>query len=604
MAIVATCQQSRFHTETLDAATNDIDLKGVNVSVGDIELLNDAHLKLFSGVHYGLVGRNGSGKSTLLRAMGWRLLVGFPDAVRVLYVDQLEDGDAGRPVLQVVLDADVESVRAQHQTEALQAALEAGDAEGIARTVRRFRHEAQEAATTAAAKIATHRSGARGFDARKVLVEAEAQEERTRAALSAAVSEKEAKEAPVAAAAMLEAAFAQLALNDPGEAEGRAAAILAGLGLTPEQQAAPLSRLSGGWRIRVALAQALFLEPDLLLLDEPTNHLDLPAILWLQRYLSSLTGTTLVAVSHDRAFLNAVCDEMIVLRGGGLAYHSGNYDEYVQAVADKHEHTLKLKEGVERKRAHIEKSIEAGVRQAKKSGDDKKLGMVASRKKKLDRLGAEANASGHRFRLQKDMVGYHLSRANAVEVDKGEGRVRLDLPDPEPLRHVGPLVQLEGACFSYAATARARAVPANQVIQDVTLSIEPDSRIAIIGRNGSGKSTLIRLITGETQPTKGTVTRHPAARTAAFSQHAVEELRKGQDGGAKSPLAALQAEYPAASEKELRKHMGAFGTRVPPSFRLDVMTYMLITSNRCNYSGSAHNAVQRRPKVRFSVART
>ncbi|KAK9816604.1 hypothetical protein WJX72_002628 [[Myrmecia] bisecta] len=528
MAIVATSQQSRFYTETQDASTLDIDLKQINLSVGDRDLLTDAHLKLFSGVHYGLIGTNGIGKSSLLKALGHGILVGIPKYLRILYVDQLETTDEQQSVLDIVLRSDKAAVRTQHDVKVLQTALEDGCPEVVVKGLRQVKYQRLLDEMQDAQETATRRSGARGFDARKQLVDAESKVAQAEVDLKAPFDAREAATAVTSAQEMLDDLFMQLSIHDPGEAEAKARRILKGLGFKQAQHSELLSKLSGGWRIRVALAQALFVEPELLLLDEPTNHLDLPAILWLQSYLKTLEGTTLVVVSHDRAFLNATVEQIIVFRQGQLTYFMGNYDEYAEAKAEKELFTARAAESVEKKRAHIQASIQKGQQQAKKSGDDKKLGMVASRKKKLERLGMEKNEQGHRFRINKDRAGYHDSVRDVVEVERPEPPITFNFPPPEPLRHQGPLLAMEQVSFSYSPVPVGKA----PTVQNITLNIPPAAHIGLVGRNGSGKSTLIKLVAGSEAPSTGTITRHPQARVGVFTQHQVEELKRSGDASA------------------------------------------------------------------------
>eukprot|EP00884_Botryococcus_braunii_P007022 jgi/Botrbrau1/16320/Bobra.0066s0088.1 len=305
--------------------------------------------------------------------------------------------------------------------------------------------------------------------------------------------------------------------------------------------------------MRVALAQALFIKPDLLLFDEPTNHLDLPAILWLTRYLRQLEGVTLVVVSHDRTFLNAVTQEIIVMKNHKLAYHDGSYDEYVTNTEEKALHLMRMKESVDKKRSHIEKSIAEGVRAAKKSGDDKKLGMVASRRKKLDRLGLEKSAAGHRFQVSKDMIGYHLSNRQEIVVEPPDPTPVWKFPEPGPLRQGGALLELEAVSFGYPT----RPGFLRPVLSDVTMNVEMGARIAIVGANGAGKSTLMKLMVGELQPTSGSVRQLPQAKLGVFLQHHVEDLiGKAGEGG--TPLSHLAALFPGRKEQELRGHLGSF----------------------------------------------
>jgi ATPase subunit of ABC transporter with duplicated ATPase domains len=190
-AISATSQQSRFHTETLETPCRDVDLKQLALAVGDRELLADAHLRLFEGRRYGLVGRNGVGKSSLLKALGWGLVVGLPKSLRCLYVDQLEGVDLGMTPVEVVVAADTEAQRAQRESQALEAALERGDGADVARTLRQLRLDRLADEAEQARQIAERRSGERGLAARQALVAAEARLAAAREELGAPVSARE-----------------------------------------------------------------------------------------------------------------------------------------------------------------------------------------------------------------------------------------------------------------------------------------------------------------------------------------------------------------------------------------------------------------------------
>jgi ATPase subunit of ABC transporter with duplicated ATPase domains len=174
-----------------------------------------------------------------------------------------------------------------------------------------------------ASKIATKRSGLRGREARKVLIECEKElEEFNKKNPQTYVTSGMVTE-------IINEVYEKIELIDQDERKHRAVKLLKGLGFSEERINAPISRLSGGWRMRVALAKSLFLRPDILLLDEPTNHLDLPAILWLQEYVMNETGDmTVVVVSHDREFLNNVTEETIILRDKTLKYHAGNFEDW------------------------------------------------------------------------------------------------------------------------------------------------------------------------------------------------------------------------------------------------------------------------------------
>mmetsp|Transcript_45012 Transcript_45012/g.73349 ORF Transcript_45012/g.73349 Transcript_45012/m.73349 type:complete len:662 (+) Transcript_45012:157-2142(+) len=547
--LVATSQVTRFHIAETSSSQKDVDLKQVSISIGDLELLVDAELRLFSGVHYGLVGRNGVGKSSLLKSIAYGLLIGFPKAVRVLYVEQLDGIDPGIPVLSVILNSDKEALKLKRDAELLTKATESGSPQLAAMALRKLRMVSLKDTLEEAQKEAELRSGARGVAARATLVQAEAAvaEEGKREP----PTKQEVAEALSVAHDLLSDTISKLQLIDSDSAESRARRILKGLGFSLKTQDAPIGQLSGGWKMRVSLAQALFLKPDILFLDEPTNHLDLPAILWLQKYLSSLDSTTLVIVSHDRSFLNAVTEETIVLRHKKLTYFTGNYDEYVSNSEDARQFAMRMKESLDRKRAHIEKSIQSGLKQAKKSGDDKKLSMVASRRKKLERVGLERNDKGHRFKLNRDRAGYHNATRDQVEVDNGDPSLKWQLPEPSELRYQGPLLQVEGVAFWYVKGGK-------RVLNNVTLNIEQGTRIGLVGANGDGKTTLMKLIEGELSPCEGSISRHPQARFGSFSQHFVDELYNSTDSNA-TPLSILSSRSPGVKEGELRGHLSNFG---------------------------------------------
>jgi len=299
---------------------------------------------------------------------------------------------------------------------------------------------------------------------------------------------------------------------DAHAAPARAAAILAGLGFDTEAQARPCSSFSGGWRMRVALAAALFARPDLLLLDEPTNHLDLEAALWLEGYLTSWRGTLLV-ISHDRDLLNRVVGEIIHLEDGRLTRYAGGYDRFERTRRERQatQGRLRDRQIAERKR------IQAFV----------------------DRFRAKATKA----RQAQSRIKL-LERMEPVATVIEEATPSFAFPAPDPLPP--PLVVLDHARAGYD--------PERPVLKDVNLRIDMDDRIALIGANGNGKSTLAKVLAGRLKLQDGVITRARALRIGYFAQHQADEL----------DLAASPYDHVARARDDwaparVRAHLGGFG---------------------------------------------
>ncbi|KAG9284858.1 hypothetical protein G9A89_003781 [Geosiphon pyriformis] len=549
--IVGYSQQSRFHTETLETLSKEVDLRDVNLTVGTKELLVDARLKLKTGVHYGLIGRNGIGKSTLLKCIAEDALIGFPKNVRVLYIEQLESLNEQDTVVNIVLRANKERTRLLHEKQLLSSAIENdGTEEKISRIVRQVQLERLERELENARQIAIKRSGRRGVEARQELIQTEARVEAAKRVLEESHLNKPNQSYAILGQELLKEIYQKLEQIGADSAEARAQEILSGLGFSAKQQHSPmatLSSLSGGWRMRVALAQALFLEPDILLLDEPTNHLDLPGILWLQDYLNTLFDTTLVIVSHDRQFLNKIVSEIIRFKDTKLTYHIGNYEEFEENLENERLMKERKLQTQEKQKKHIEESIQKAKKKAKDSGNDKQLGMVASRKKKLERFGVDKSASGFRFKLSRDRIGYFNTAREEIVVERAEVASNWSIPTSTSLRQAIFLLQLEDVSFNYANSKAA-------ILKNVTLNIEPGTRFAFVGANGGGKSTLMGLLAGTLSPTRGTVTRHPKLKLAYFAQDHVDALNINS-----SAVTYLREKYPGTNESAARAHLGGFG---------------------------------------------
>lgn len=379
------------------------------------------------------------------------------------------------------------------------------------------------------------------------------------------ISEEVLKEETLAASDLLAELQSQLEPGKIAEVEVKARSILAGLGFPAAFLEKKVSTLSGGWRMRTNLAGCLLQATDILILDEPTNFLDLLGIIWLQRYLLRLRETgpnppTVVLVSHDRDFINAVCQELIILRDHELTYFRGDLNVYEASMRDKKLYLGRIKDAQEKQKAHIQQTIQQNIKQGKAAGDENKLRQAKSRQKKLDnRMGMEKSASGGRFKLNRDLVGYHLTARAEIDVPVDEKGVSITLPEPPDLRFPGSLISLEKVSFKYPAAKKAPPQPL--ILQDIDLTVHMGDRIGIVGLNGCGKSTLIKLITDTTKPTSGTATRHPRLRMGYYSQHAVEDLQEvGRAEPDLTALALLTRDVAGElAEGELRGLLGSLG---------------------------------------------
>lgn len=297
----------------------------------------------------------------------------------------------------------------------------------------------------------------------------------------------------------------------------------------------------------------MFQKVDVLLLDECTNFLDLPAVIWLQTYIQSLTDTTVLVITHDHDFADAVADELLVLRAQQLETFKGNLSAYEHEKKNQIKRMTKLKEVSDKHTAHMEDTIQGNISAAKRTGDDKKLKQAASRKKKIEeRSGLEVGMKGGRFKLNRDLAGYHLKNRADIEIPSVDPPVKMAIPlDPPALRFPGALLSLEDVSYAYP---KSRNKP---VLADVTLTVHPGERVGLCGLNGSGKSTLVNLALGLFAPSSGTIALHPRVRVAHFSQHEVEKLTALPPDA--TALSYVMSVHPNIGESTARKVLGTLG---------------------------------------------
>ena len=300
---------------------------------------------------------------------------------------------------------------------------------------------------------------------------------------------------------------------DAHSAPARAAQILAGLGFDEATQHRPCSALSGGWRMRVALAAILFLEPEVLLLDEPTNYLDLEGTLWLESYLKSYPHTVLI-VSHDRDLLNRAVGAILHLDQGKLTLYAGGYDDFEETRRAKQALQLKLKKKQDEERRHIEAFITRFKAKATKAAQ------AQSRVKALAKMKPIA------AQVDQSVTPFHF---------------------PQPTKALAsPLLRLEEAVVGYA--------PDKPVLTRPNLRIDQDDRIALLGQNGNGKSTFAKLIAGKLTANAGQVFGAKRVDVGYFAQHQLDELNPQE-----SPYDVMVKLMPDATEAQRRTRLGTYG---------------------------------------------
>lgn len=319
----------------------------------------------------------------------------------------------------------------------------------------------------------------------------------------------------------LDKVYEELRAIGAAAAEAKARRILAGLSFTPEMQNRPTKKFSGGWRMRVSLARALFMEPTLLMLDEPTNHLDLNAVIWLNNYLQSWKKTLLI-VSHDQSFLDDVCTDIIHLDNQKLYYYRGNYLTFKKMYVQKQKELLKQYEKQEKKL----KDLKAGGKSTKQAEKQTKEALTRKQQKgKKSRQEEESREATELLRRPREYT------------------VKFTFPNPPPLSP--PILGLHSVDFAYEGQ--------KPLFKNVDFGIDMESRICIVGPNGVGKSTILLLLIGKLNPTKGEMRKNHRLKVGFFNQQYADQLNMEE-----SPTEYLQRNF-NLQYQDARKCLGRFG---------------------------------------------
>lgn len=497
-------------------AAGDKDLLQSSRNASGLQASSFAHLncnlRLMKGERHLLLGKNGCGKTTLLRSLAARKLPGLCDSISIVHVEQDSPAIGEFTPLDVVLAMDKQRQALQKKASDVEEKCNSGELD----------EAAMEDAVARLCEI-----------------------------------------------------YEELDAEDEDDRSKKALGMLKGLGFRDDMVSIPLSKLSGGWRMRATLASALFMSPDLLLLDEPTNHLDLPAIIWLQNHLLHHFTGTLLCVSHDRVFINEIATQIIIFADHSLEYCRGNLDDFEKEATRMTKNMDRQSAALEKKKDHIMDSIKAmelakDKRSENQSGnkDNNRYGpfqgggrsnggkaskQVTQRIKKLERIGLERTLDGRRYHAHEQEGprigaacnndgGWVDGKMTAVPiVQRADPTFQLEFQAATPLglRKDIPILELRDVGFSYSESGEV-------AVQDVDLSVGERCRIAVVGKNGSGKSTILKLITGDIQPTSGEVRRHHHLRIAFFGQHQAELLQFCSE----TPLEYMQKLVPKMKEQD------------------------------------------------------
>uniref|UniRef100_A0A9J2Q4J9 ABC transporter domain-containing protein n=1 Tax=Ascaris lumbricoides TaxID=6252 RepID=A0A9J2Q4J9_ASCLU len=514
----------------------DIKIEGLTVTFHGREIVTDTKLELNMGRRYGLIGLNGSGKSTLMQAI-FRRELPIPEHVDMFLVSR-EMAASNDSALKAVIDVDAERKALEKQAEELASCAD------------------DEAFIKAVIDV----------DAERKALEKQAEE-------LASCADDESHE-------KLMDIYDRLDDMDADKAEVKAAEILFGLGFTRQMMLKKCKDFSGGWRMRIALACALYLKPSLLLLDEPTNHLDLEACVWLEEELSNYKRTLLI-VSHSQDFMNGVCTNIIHLFQRRLEYYGGNYDAYVRTREELLENQQKRYKWEQDQLQHMKGNYDAYVRTREELLENQQKrykweqDQLQHMKDYIARFG-HGSAKLARQAQSKEKTMAKMVAGGLTEKVVTEKVKQFYFFDPGAVPP--PVIMVQHVSFRYSDTTpfiykdldfgidldtRIALVGPNGagkstepfIYKDLDFGIDLDTRIALVGPNGAGKSTLLKLISGDHMPTDGLIRRHSHVKIGRYHQHLHEELPLE-----KSALEFMMASFPDVKEKEeMRKIIGRYG---------------------------------------------
>ncbi|GAB4823496.1 hypothetical protein N2152v2_010542 [Parachlorella kessleri] len=505
-------------------SATDIKVHSLSVRAKGKLLLENTTLTIAAGRRYGLVGPNGKGKSTLLRLIA-RRQIPVPDNLDVLLVEQEASGYAaigarnicsasvvGADAVVLQLHAILSTTLLVHAVFQVVGTEQSALASVVAADVELMQLREEEAEINR--KL--HGMDLNGDAPAAAAAEPEDGEP--------ASGEGHPKDDDEDLADRLTHIYDRMQEIGGASAEARASKILHGLGFTEAMQKRATNSFSGGWRMRISLARALYIQPTVLLLDEPTNHLDLRAVLWLEEYLTRWKKT-LVVVSHDRDFLNTVTTDIIHLHDERLHYYRGNFAQF--------------EEMYEQRRREVNKEFEKYQKQMKAA---KRSGSKAN----ADKVAKDAKAKQQR--KAKGAAGYADDEKTADAPRQwNDYVVKFEFPSPPELPP--PLMQLIDVSFQYPGRE-------DFGLKDLNIGIDMGSRVAIVGPNGAGKTTLMNLLAGDLLPTEGEQRKSHKLRVGRYAQHFVDTLDMTV-----SPVEYLLNKFPTAGLKPegMRAILGRFG---------------------------------------------